>query len=342
MIAYKSADQLAKLIKDKEISSVELLDYYISRVEKYNSDINAIIVKDYEKAKKAALKADEELSKGNILGPLHGVPMTIKDSYDLAGTVTSRGNPALKDNVASKDALSVERLKNAGAVIFGKTNVPYNLADFQSYNEIYGTTNNPWDLTRSPGGSSGGSAAALASGMTGFETGSDIGGSIRNPAHFCGVFGHKPTWGLLPPRGHAAPNVLAQSDLTVIGPLGRSAQDLETGVLVMGGPDEIDGAGLKMDLEKPNKTSLKEYKIAAWVNEDFAPVNQETQNRVTNVAETITSNKGIVDFEAKPDFDIPVKITPIMASVHNKGLSKGINIQPALQVCKNLAVSIAS
>ena len=142
MIAYKSADQLAKLIKDKEISSVELLDYYISRVEKYNSDINAIIVKDYEKAKKAALKADEELSKGNVLGPLHGVPMTIKDSYDLAGTVTSRGNPALKDNVASKDALSVERLKNAGAVIFGKTNVPYNLADFQSYNEIYGTTNN--------------------------------------------------------------------------------------------------------------------------------------------------------------------------------------------------------
>ena len=178
MIAYKSADQLAKLIKDKEISSVELLDYYISRVEKYNSDINAIIVKDYEKAKKAALKADEELSKGNTLGPLHGVPMTIKDSYDLAGTVTSRGNPALKDNVASKDALSVERLKNAGAVIFGKTNVPYNLADFQSYNEIYGTTNNPWDLTRSPGGSSGGSAAALASGMTGFETGSDIGLSL--------------------------------------------------------------------------------------------------------------------------------------------------------------------
>ena len=304
MIAYKSADQLAKLIIDKEISSVELLDYYISRVEKYNSDINAIVVKDYENAKQAAKKADKELSKGNILGRLHGVPMTIKDSYDLAGTVTTRGNPALKDNFVSKDALSVERLKNAGAVIFGKTNVPYNLADFQSYNEIYGTTNNPWDLTRSPGGSSGGSAAALASGMTGFETGSDIGGSIRNPAHFCGVFGHKPTWGLLPPRGHAAPNVLAQSDLTVIGPLGRSAQDLETGVLVMGGPDEIDGAGLKMNLKRSDKESLKEYKIAAWVNQDFAPVNQETQNRVINVAETIISNKGIIDFEAKPNFDI--------------------------------------
>ena len=161
----------------------------------------------------------------------------------------------------------------------------------------------PWDLSRSPGGSSGGSAAALAAGLTGFETGSDIGGSIRNPAHFCGVFGHKPTWGLLPPRGHAAPNVLSQSDLTVIGPLGRSAQDLETGVLVMGGPDEIDGAGLKMDLEKPSKTSLKDYKVAAWTNLDFAPVNQETQSRVNNIAETIIKNKGIVDFEAKPDFD---------------------------------------
>ena len=122
--------------------------------------------------------------------------------------------------------------------------------------------------------------------------------------------------GLLPPRGHAAPNVLAQSDLTVIGPLGRSAQDLETGVLVMGGPDEIDGAGLKMDLEKPNKTSLKEYKIAAWVNQDFAPVNQETQNRVTNVAETITSNKGIVDFEAKPDFDIVESMDTYASLLH--------------------------
>ena len=302
-LSYKSANELAQMILNKEISSSELLEYYISRVEKFNPDINAIIVKDYENAKLAALRADDELSKGNIMGPLHGVPMTIKDSYDLAGTVTSRGNPALKDNIAPKDALSVERLKNAGAIIFGKTNVPYNLADFQSYNDIYGTTNNPWDLTRSPGGSSGGSAAALAAGLTGFETGSDIGGSIRNPAHFCGVFGHKPTWGLLPPRGHAAPNVLSQSDLTVIGPLGRSAQDLETGVLVMGGPDEIDGAGLKMDLEKPSKTSLKDYKVAAWTNLDFAPVNQETQSRVNNIAETIIKNKGIVDFEAKPDFD---------------------------------------
>ena len=180
----------------------------------------------------------------------------------------------------------------------GKTNVPLDLADFQSFNSIYGTTNNPWNLERIPGGSSGGSAAALAAGFTGLEAGSDIGGSIRNPAHFCGVFGHKPTWGLLPPRGHAAPNVLAQSDLTVIGPLGRSAQDLETGVLVMGGPDEIDGAGLKMDLEKPNKTSLKDtltnglkdldgfYTFITGTQKGFAVLRDEIACKPAVIAET--------------------------------------------------------
>ena len=302
-LSYKSANELAKMILDKEITSSELLEYFIKRVENYNPSINAIIIKNYDEARKQARELDEKLQKGEILGALHGVPMTVKESYGLKNTPTTYGRPDLKDNIVKEDALSIQRLKNSGAVIFGKTNVPFNLADFQSYNDVYGTTNNPWDLSKVPGGSSGGSAAALAAGLTGYETGSDIGGSIRNPAHYCGVFGHKPTWGLLPPRGHAAPNVLSQSDLTVIGPLGRSAQDLETGVLVMGGPDEIDGAGLKMDLEKPNKTSLKEYKVAAWTNFDFAPVNQETQNRINNIAETIIKKKGTVNFKAKPDFD---------------------------------------
>ena len=164
MLAYKSAKELAKLIKDKEISSFELLEYYIARVEKFNPDINAIIVKNYEEAYETAKKADELISKGKTLGPLHGVPMTLKESYSLNGTALTFGIPEFKDNISDSDALSVERLKNAGAVIFGKTNVPIRLADFQSYNDIYGTTNNPWDLTKIPGGSSGGSAAALAAG----------------------------------------------------------------------------------------------------------------------------------------------------------------------------------
>ena len=237
-LSYKSANELAKMVLDKEISSSELLEYFIKRVESYNPSINAIIVKNYDEARKQARELDEKLLKGEILGALHGVPMTVKESYGVKNTPTTYGRPDLKDNIVKEDALSIQRLKNSGAVIFGKTNVPFNLADFQSYNDIYGTTNNPWNLAKVPGGSSGGSAAALAAGLTGYETGSDIGGSIRNPAHYCGVFGHKPTWGLLPPRGHALPGSLAQSDLTVIGPLGRSAKDLETGVLIMGGPDE--------------------------------------------------------------------------------------------------------
>ena len=206
-------------------------------------------VDDFDRARAFAKTADEAIQRDEIWGPLHGVPMTLKESYDVAGLITTRGNPTLKDNRATVDALSVKRLKQLGVNIFGKTNVPFNLADMQSFNDIYGTTNNPWDTSRGPGGSSGGSAATLAAGMTGLDCGSDIGGSIRNPAHFCGVFGHKPTWGLLPPRGHSAPGVLAQSDLTVIGPLARSAADLEVATLAMAGPDEIQAAGLQLALK---------------------------------------------------------------------------------------------
>ena len=198
----------------------------------------------------------------------------------------------------------MQRLKAAGVVLFGKTNVPLNLADFQSYNDIYGVTNNPWNVERVPGGSSGGSAAALAAGMTGFESGSDIGGSIRNPAHFCGVFGHKPTWGLLPPRGHALPGVKSQSDLSVIGPLGRGANDLALGVAAMAGPDEIMAAGYELRLRAPRQTQLGQCRVACWTTHDMAPVTQEIQGRVSAVAAAITSAGGQVDFDAQPaDFD---------------------------------------
>ena len=193
--------------------------------------------------------------------------MTCKESYDVEGLPTTFGIPDYKDNIATSDALSIQRLKAAGAVFFGKTNVPLRLADFQSYNDIYGTTNNPWNLDRIPGGSSGGTAAALAAGLTGFDIGSDIGGSIRNPAHYCGVFGHKPTWGLLPPRGHALPGILSQPDLSVIGPLGRSADDLELGVQLMAGPDEIESAGYQLNLQSPSQTSPRLTAHRRWLTE---------------------------------------------------------------------------
>jgi len=302
-LTFKSATELAAMICAKKISAVELLEHYLDRVERYNPELNAIIVFDVERARARAREADAALAKGEVWGPLHGVPMTIKESYNVAGLPTTNGRPEMKDNIAEADALAVERLKDAGVVLFGKTNVPLNLADFQSYNEVYGTTNSPWDLKRVPGGSSGGSAAALAAGLCGFESGSDIGGSIRNPAHYCGVFGHKPTWGLIPPRGHALPGLLVQPDLSVVGPLARSAGDLEVGVMAMAGPDELDGVGLKLDLPTPRQMKLGDYKVAVWNNEAMAPVSREVEERVTAVAKTISDAGGTVDFDARPDFD---------------------------------------
>src|ERR1700704_3850718 len=229
-IPFRSARQLAADIKKKKIGCLELLDLYLARVEKYDGALNAVVVRDFERARTRARAADRALARRQVWGPLHGVPMTIKESYDVAGLPTTWGVPAYAKNIATKNAVAVDRLLGAGAVLFGKTNVPLYLADWQSYNAIYGTTNNPWDVARAPGGSSGGSAAALAAGLTGLEAGSDIGSSIRNPAHFCGVWGHKPTYGICPPAGQALPGNVAPSDISVIGPMARSAADLALGL----------------------------------------------------------------------------------------------------------------
>ena len=297
--AFASATELARQIKGKAIGCAELLARYFERVDRFNPALNAIIVQIRDEAMARAKAADQALARGEDWGPLHGVPMTVKESYDVAGTPTTWGLPDLKDNVAAKDALSVTRLKNAGAVVFGKTNVPLMLSDFQSYNDIYGTTNNPWDTERIPGGSSGGSAAALAAGLVGLETGSDIGGSIRNPAHFCGVFGHKPTWNLLPPRGHATPGVLTPSDISVIGPLARSAEDLELAVRVMAGPDEIAARGLRVDLPPLGKTP-NQLRVAVWRDDAMARVDDAVSARVDAVAQALRDLGAEVDFDARP------------------------------------------
>ncbi|PON19764.1 amidase [Candidatus Entotheonella serta] len=303
-IAFKSAVELAQMIKKRDIGCLELLEHYLARVEQYNPALNAVIVMDEARAKSRAQEADEALARGEDWGPLHGVPMTCKESYDVEGLPTTSGIVDYQDNIATSDALAIQRLKAAGAVVFGKTNVSLRLADFQSYNDIYGTTNNPWNVERIPGGSSGGTAAALAAGLTGFDIGSDIGGSIRNPAHYCGVFGHKPTWGLLPPRGHALPGILGSPDLSVIGPLGRSATDLEVGVQIMVGPDEIRSCGYQLNLPVPAQTSLADYRVAMWRNDDLAPVSQEVADRVEAVGQAVKQAGGTVDSEARPDFDV--------------------------------------
>ncbi|MDP3083569.1 MAG: amidase [Rubrivivax sp.] len=236
--AFLPAHELAARIRRGELSAVALLQLYLDRIARLDPQINAVPVLDAERAMLRAEAADAALARGENWGPLHGVAMTVKEAFNVTGLPTTYGLEAFRDNIARSDALTVQRLQAAGAVIFGKTNVPASLADWQSFNPVYGTTNNPWDLTRTPGGSSGGSAAALAAGFTALELGSDIGASIRNPAHYCGVWGHKPTWGVVPLAGHELrPRECADNfDIAVAGPLARSAFDLALAMDVLCAP----------------------------------------------------------------------------------------------------------
>ena len=302
-VPFRSAKQLAAAIRGKKIGCLELLDLYLARVEKYNPGLNAIIATDVEGARTRARAADRALARGTRWGPLHGVPMTIKESYDVVGLPTTWGIPELKDNVPTRNALAVDRLLGVGVVLFGKTNVPIYLADYQSYNAIYGTTNNPWDLTRAPGGSSGGSATALAAGLTGLEAGSDIGSSIRNPAHYCGVFGHKPTWGIVPPRGQALPGRVAAADISVIGPMARGADDLAVALDAMAGADEIDGAGWQLRLPPPRRKSLREYRVAIMLTDPASEVDRAVQDRLQVLADFLARNRVTVSDRARPAVD---------------------------------------
>jgi amidase len=302
-IPFRSAKQLAADIRKKKIGCLELLDLYLARVAKYDGALNAVVVRDFERARTRARAADRALARRQVWGPLHGVPMTIKESYDVAGLPTTWGVPANAKNIATKNAVAVDRLLGAGVVLFGKTNVPLFLADWQSYNAIYGTTNNPWDVTRAPGGSSGGSAAALAAGLTGLEAGSDIGSSIRNPAHFCGVYGHKPSWGIVPRTGQALPWQTAAVDIDVVGPLARSTDDLALALSVMAGPDEIEAAGWQLRLVPPRQKRLRDFKVALMLDAPGVAVDREVQDRLQALGDFLGRQKVKVDARARPAID---------------------------------------
>ncbi len=303
-LAYLSATELAALIRSRDLSSVELTQRYIDRIEQYDGDVNAVVVRIFDQALIDAGKADDAIQNGQDLGPLHGVPMTIKESYVISGTPSTWGQEDFRNNIADKDGLAVQRFRAAGAHFLGKTNVPVNLADFQSYNPIYGTTGNPWDTSRTPGGSSGGSAAALAAGFCGLEAGSDIGGSIRNPAHFCGVYGHKPTYGIVPMQGHELVAGIPEADLAVCGPLARSADDLHVALDIMAGPAEREALGWQLSLPMADFKELKELRVAIWPNDELAPVSKETADRVTMIGETLARLGARVSDRARPDFDL--------------------------------------
>ena len=300
---FSSATSSARDIASGRVTARELTEFYIERIEQLDTAINAVVVRDFDGARAAADAADAALKAGQVVGPLHGVPMTIKESYDIAGLPTTFGIPAQRDNIATADAAVVRRFKAAGAHFLGKTNVPINLADLQSYNDIYGTTSNPWDLGRTPGGSSGGSAAALAAGMTGLDSGSDIGGSIRNPAHYCGVYGHKPTWNVISPEGHALPGNYAVGDLSVVGPMARSSEDLAVAMDVCAGPGRLDAPGWTLTLPRPRKASLADYRVVVWADDERAPIDSEITDRIAEVVEALARAGATVSDSARPDID---------------------------------------
>jgi len=302
-VPFRSAKQLAAGIRKKTLGCLELLDLYLARVAKYDGALNAIVVRDFDRARARARAADRALARRQVWGPLHGVPMTIKESYDVAGLPTTWGVPEFKDNIARANALAVDRLLAAGVVLFGKTNVPLYLADWQTFNAIYGTTNNPWDVSRAPGGSSGGAAAALAAGLTGLEAGSDIGSSIRNPAHFCGVYGHKPTWGIVPRDGQALPWQKAPVDIDAVGPLARSADDLALALTAMAGSNAIDAAGWQLRLRPPKGKRLRDFKVALMLDAPGFPVDREVQDRLSALGDFLRGEKVKVDERARPAID---------------------------------------
>jgi amidase len=323
--AYATAIEIAQKIRRREVSSREVLDSFLERVDTLDKPINSVVTIDAERARSEADAADTTLARGESCGPLHGVPMTIKDSFQTASMRTTSGAPELSDFIPQEDAWPVARLREAGAIIFGKTNLPIYAGDLQSYNEIFGTTNNPHDLSRTPGGSSGGSAAALASGFTPLELGSDIGGSIRLPAHMSGVVGHKPSYGIVPAHGQipGPPGTLTLADLAVAGPMARSVEDLELGLDIMSGPNRWEKPAWRLELPPVRRQSLKDYRIAAWLDDPRCPVEPEVRALLENAAGKLSGEGARVDTDARPDFSLE-KVADTFQALLQVALSGGV------------------
>ena len=299
-LAFQSATALTALLRSREISSCDLLRHYRARIERFNPAVNAVVTLD-ERALEQAAAADAALARGESWGPLHGLPITIKDSLETAGLRTTAGAPEYAAHVPTRDADAVARLRAAGAIIFGKTNLPAYAADCQTFNPIFGTTRNPWNLERAVGGSSGGAAAAVAAGLTGLDLGSDLGGSIRNPAGYCGVYGLRPSYGIIPTRGHVPgpPGSLVELDMATVGPLTRGAADLALALDVLAGPDAAHSVAWRLNLPPPRAGALNGYRFAIWLDDEYCPVDAEVLRVLGNVVDTL-EQAGARVAEARP------------------------------------------
>jgi amidase len=299
------AHRQAAAIRAGELSSRDLLETYLDRISRYNVAINAVVTLAADEARAEADQADAAVSRGEPLGPLHGLPVTIKDALETAGMRSTGGAVELADHVPTADATAVARVRAAGAIVFGKTNLPRWSGDAQSYNELFGVTNNPWDLSRSPGGSSGGAAAAVAAGLTSFELGTDIGGSVRMPSHFCGIWGHKPTFGLVPGFGYldGVHGGSIEADNNVIGPMARSADDLDLLLDVLAGPAGEAAKAWRVELPPARHQRISDYRVALWLEDPACPVDSEMRGLIERAADALEAAGAKVDRSARPNID---------------------------------------
>jgi len=301
VLGLLSASELVKKLRDREVSSRELLDHYLDRCATYNGDLNAVVTFD-EGAAVVAAAADEQLAAGGETPPLLGLPVTIKDAIATKDLRSTGGATEMADHVPEADAEVVSHMRDAGAVVFGKTNLPRWSADVQAYNEIFGTTNNPWDQSCGPGGSSGGAAAAVAAGLTSAEIGTDIGGSVRLPAHFSGVCGHKPSFGIVSQLGYISHPTYqtGEPDVNVLGPIARSVDDCELILDVIAGPRSDLASAWRLELPAPRNDDPKQLRVAAHLDDPSVPVSEEVAEALAAAAQTLEANGLSIDRSAWP------------------------------------------
>lgn len=300
-ICLRPAAELAAMVAAHEISSRELTELTLARIERINPAVNAVVTLDAEGALQAAAAADA----AGTGGPLHGLPITIKDAIEVAGMRSTGGAEALRDHVPGADAPAVARVRAAGAIVIGKTNVPEWSGDIQTYNKLFGITNNPWDPARTPGGSSGGPAVAVATGMSAFEVGTDIGGSIRIPSSYSGICGHKPSYGIVSQRGYldSVGGGATDADINVFGPLARRVADLELVLDVLAGPDVEDAAAWRLELPPPRHRALAEYRIGTWLDDRACEVEAAAGSVLRAAADALAAAGARVE-EARPPLEL--------------------------------------
>lgn len=289
--AFCGIAELQAALAAGEVTSRGLVEYFRDRIEKLNPALNAVVATNFDDALSRADAADEARARGESWGPLHGIPMTIKDTFEVVGMPCTAGSRSLAKHMPAENAFTVQRLVDAGAIPFGKTNVPLFAGDLQSFNKVYGTTNNPHDTSRTPGGSSGGAAAALAAGLTPIELGSDLAGSIRTPSHFCGTYGHKPTHGIIASRGHipGPPGMLLEPDLSTPGPMTRHADDLDVMLDILAAPGPLMGDSWSLTLPEAPEKDLSGYKVLLWTQDSLSPIDDELQAAYTALAAHLKS-----------------------------------------------------